>query len=105
MERSAKTGLLMMDSRSDLHSSVQDRRVSDAYRDWCASRHSAPAFAELPWFGFSEFYSGLQTADFCAYLIDFISNELDQGPGRFGGRELQGACECLVPRLSMVDIP
>lgn len=66
-------GLLLIDSRSDLHSSVQDRRLVDIYRNWAANRDSR--FIELPWFGFSSFYSGLQLVDFCAYMLDFEQNE------------------------------
>lgn len=68
-------GMLLVDARSDLHSSVQDRRLVDAYREWNASRTTKTHIVELPWFGFSEFYAGLQLADFTAYLIDFIANE------------------------------
>jgi hypothetical protein len=99
------TGLLMMDSRSDLHSSVQDRRVIDAYRDWCARCQSAPPFAELPWFGFSEFYIGLQMADFCAYMIAFVSNESDRNAPRSGGRELHELYGLIEPKVSIVTLP
>lgn len=67
-------GMLIIDARSDLHSSVQDRRLIDVYRDW--SRDHESCFVELPWFGFSSFYSGLQLADFCGYLLDFEQNEV-----------------------------
>jgi hypothetical protein len=30
---------------------------------------------ELPWFGFSEFYAGLQLADFVAYLANVMAEE------------------------------
>nr|VFJ74496.1 MAG: hypothetical protein BECKFW1821C_GA0114237_10636 [Candidatus Kentron sp. FW] len=67
-------GLLLIDSRSDLHSSVQDRRLVDVYRHW--AREHDTRFIELPWFGFSAFYSGLQLADFSGYLLDFEQNEM-----------------------------
>lgn len=105
LERSGKTGLLMMDARSDFHSSVQDRRVIDAYRDWVTSRAKMPQLVELPWFGFSEFYGGLQLADFCAYLIDFISNESSQGLERLGHRELQDAYSHLRNKICLAGIP
>jgi hypothetical protein len=68
-------GLLMMDMRSDLHSSVQDRRLLDSYREWEACRKTPSHFVELPWFGFSAFYAGLQLCDFVAYAFDFAHNE------------------------------
>jgi hypothetical protein len=100
-----ETGLIILDSRSDLHSSIQDRRVIDAYRDWCTSRCPTPAFFELPLFGFSEFYSGLQMADFCAYLIDFNSNEDAAHGHRFGAAELQQAFRLLAGKLRIAEIP
>lgn len=75
LERVRDSGMLMVDMRSDMHSSVQDRRLIDAYRDWIASRKGSTRLIELPWFGFSAFYAGLQLADFAAYLVDFESNE------------------------------
>jgi hypothetical protein len=69
-------GMLLLDMRSDMHSSVQDRRVLDAYREWVGSRSGETSFVELPWFGFSAFYAGLQMADYIAYLFDFVSNEV-----------------------------
>jgi hypothetical protein len=97
-------GLLMMDSRSDLHSSVQDRRIIDAYRDWC-TRQPAPPFAELPWFGFSHFYGGLQMADFCAYLIDFVSNESGRNASPSSDNELRQLYRRIEPRIRLVEIP
>ena len=67
-------GFLLIDSRSDLHSSVQDRCLVDAYRHWARDHNSR--FIELPWFGFSAFYSSLQFADVCGYLLDFEQNEV-----------------------------
>ena len=75
LERMHDSGMLMVDMRSDMHSSVQDRRLIDAYRDWVGSRMGLTRLIELPWFGFSAFYAGLQLADFTAYLVDFVSNE------------------------------
>lgn len=68
-------GMLMVDNRSDMHSSIQDRRIVDAYREWMASRQDITHLTELPWFGFSAFYTGLQLADFAAYTIDHVENE------------------------------
>ncbi len=75
LQSQQEMGMLMFDMRSDLHSSVQDRRLVDAYRDWLASRSNQTNLIELPWFGFSAFYAGLQLADFVAYLIDYVWNE------------------------------
>ncbi len=68
-------GMLMVDARSTLHTAVQDRRLIDAYRDWVNSRMRRTQLVELPWFGFSAFYVGLQLADFAAYMVDFVTNE------------------------------
>jgi hypothetical protein len=73
LQECSDQGLLLMDSRSDLHSSVQDRRLIDVYREWI--RDHETRFIELPWFGFSNFYSGLQLADVCAYLCHLEKNE------------------------------
>ena len=69
--------LLMMDSRSDLHSSVQDRRVVEAFAEW-QQEHKGP-FVETPWFGFSAFYPGLQLADMMAYLVAWEAREALEG--------------------------
>ena len=82
LQRANESGLLLLDAQSDMHSSVQDRRVVDGYRDWVASRHGQTKLIELPWFGFSSFYVGLQMADFTAYLIDFVSNDAVSDRGR-----------------------
>lgn len=97
-----QSGMLMLDMRSDLHSSVQDRRLVDAYRDWIGSRVGQTRLVELPWFGFSAFYAGLQIADFAAYLIDFVSNE---GTSGRGGKELQEAFELFRHKVRLVHIP
>jgi hypothetical protein len=95
-------GMLLFDMRSDLHSSVQDRRLVDAYRDWMRARGGRSHLIELPWFGFSAFYAGLQIADFCAYLIDFVSNE---GAAAKGRSELSEAFERFSKRVKIVSIP
>ncbi len=71
-------GMVMIDARSDLHSSVQDRRLVDAYRNWRGERGSNIAIADAPWFGFSAFYPGLQLADFVAYLLAWESRAREQ---------------------------
>jgi hypothetical protein len=102
LERLNQPGMLMLDMRSDLHSSVQDRRIVDAYRDWVASRMGQTHLTELPWFGFSAFYAGLQIADFSAYLIDFVSNE---GTSARGSLELQAAFNTFRHQVKLVYIP
>jgi hypothetical protein len=95
-------GMLMADMRSDLHSSVQDRRLVDAYREWIASRGGHTNLVELPWFGFSAFYAGLQLADFAAYLVDFVANETASARRSV---ELQEAFDRLREKVRLVRIP
>jgi len=94
-------GLLMMDMRSDLHSSVQDRRLLDAFRDWESARREPSHFAELPWFGFSAFYAGLQLADFVAYTFDHLHN---RNGGGHGNDELRGAYLRYADKVRVVEI-
>ncbi|MBP7963684.1 MAG: DUF3800 domain-containing protein [Caldilineaceae bacterium] len=75
LSQSNRPGMLLMDARSDLHSSVQDRRTVEAYQDWSRGHSNQVHIVGVPWFGFSAFYSGLQLADFAAYLVDFVANE------------------------------
>lgn len=93
-------GMLMVDSRSDLHSSVQDRRLLDVYRQWQHQKSSR--IVGLPWFGFSSFYVGLQVADFSAYMIDFVSNEVDTP---FGSAALQKAFGRIESKVYLARIP
>ncbi|HFE67050.1 MAG TPA: DUF3800 domain-containing protein [Chloroflexi bacterium] len=95
-------GFLMLDMRSDMHSSVQDRRVLDAYREWVGLRFGKTRLVELPWFGFSSFYAGLQLADFTAYLFDFTSN---QALRRRRGFPLYEAWEKIKNKVSVVKLP
>jgi hypothetical protein len=92
----------MIDARSSLHSSVQDRRLVDAYRKWIGSHLDQARFVDLPWFGFSEFYAGLQIADFSAYLFDATSNEkLD----RARSAELVQAYERIQSKTLVIRVP
>lgn len=102
LEEQRSAGMLMVDARSDLHSSVQDRRLLDAYREWTASRHGRTRLVELPWFGFSAFYAGLQLADFAAYVIDFVTNELEF---QKRSRELEEAYGRFQGKVQLVHIP
>ncbi len=95
-------GMLMVDARSTLHTAVQDRRLVDAHRDWVSSRQGRTRLLELPWFGFSTFYVGLQLADFSAYLVDFVSNE--HTPTR-DDLELFNAYARFKHKVELVHIP
>ena len=95
-------GLLMLDSRSDLHSSVQDRRIVDAYRSWVAARRGQTRLVDLPWFGFSAFYAGLQLADFSAYLLDSMAND-PQAKGR--DRAMLEAYARLQTKVRLAHVP
>ena len=92
----------LVDMRSDMHSSVQDRRLIDAYREWINSRMGCTRLVELPWFGFSAFYAGLQLADFAAYLMDFTSNELERDTR---DRPLYEISARIRDRVSLIRIP
>lgn len=100
LEQRMEPGMLMVDSRSDLHSSVQDRRLLDVYRHIQARKSSR--IVGLPWFGFSAFYVGLQIADFAAYMIDFVSNEVDTP---FGSAALQSAFRRIENKVRLARIP
>lgn len=102
LERLDQAGMLMVDMRSDMHSSIQDRRLIDAYREWISSRLGRTRFVELPWFGFSAFYAGLQLADFTAYLVDFVSNE---SGSEKRSEELQKAYNRIQFKVRLVHIP
>jgi hypothetical protein len=102
MRTISENGLLMVDSRSDQHSSIQDRRLIDTYRDWVTTKKNT-RFIELPWFGFSAFYAGLQLADFCAYMIDFVSNEKNDDKERT--KELHKAYAIFKNKIHVVTIP
>lgn len=49
------------------------------YRDWKSKKSSN--FVELPLFCFSEFYTGLQLADYVVYSIDRYSKEAGTASG------------------------
>jgi len=81
---------------------VQDRRLVDAYREWIGSRMDQTRLVELPWFGFSAFYAGLQLADFAAYMLDWMSNE--DAPNE-RNREIRVALQSLRKKVQLVQIP
>jgi hypothetical protein len=102
LDRERQPGMLMVDMRSDMHSSVQDRRLIDAYRDWIGSRMGLTRLVELPWFGFSAFYAGLQLADFTAYLVDFVSTEIKRDERN---RPLLDAYSLIQSKVTLIRIP
>lgn len=102
LESSNQPGMLMVDARSDLHSSVQDRRLLDVFQHWQLKRQRPSRIVGLPWFGFSAFYVGLQIADFSAYMIDFVSNEPDTP---YGGQVLRQAFSYVRHKVRLVAIP
>ena len=57
---------------------------------------------ELPLFGFSEFYTGLQLADYVVYLIDRNSKEAGTASGH---RELEEAFHLLEPKMQLLKTP
>jgi len=95
-------GMLLIDARSDLHSSVQDRRIIDAFQDWLGTRANQTRLVEVPWFGFSAFYSGLQLADFVAYLVDFVTNESNRSKRE---NPMQQAYALIVQKTHLFQIP
>jgi hypothetical protein len=110
----SQPGMLMIDARSDLHSSVQDRRLIDAYREWLGSRRERSHFVDVPWFGFSAFYAGLQLADFAAYLMDIEANERvrakpaeEARPGTRAQRdnEMRAAINLLRAKTKRIRLP
>jgi hypothetical protein len=101
LKQSNETGILLMDSRSTQHTSIQDGRLLRVYRDWKSQKKSSN-FVELPLFGFSEFYTGLQLADYVVYLIDRYSKEAGTASGP---TELEEAFNLLEPKMQLLKIP
>jgi hypothetical protein len=103
LKQSNETGILLMDSRSTQHTSIQDGRLLRVYRDWKSQKKSSN-FVELPWFGFSEFYTGLQLADYVVYLIDRSSKEAGTASGH---TELEEALKFFLNKnkITLVELP
>jgi hypothetical protein len=104
-------GMLMIDARSDLHSSVQDRRLLNVYREWVSTSEKS-RFVEIPWFGFSSFYVGLQLADYIAYSVAYdieYTADLDQKSQRNKNiqrnTELQQVFSLLKQKVRYSEIP
>jgi hypothetical protein len=96
-----ETGILLMDSRSSHHTNAQDGRLLTVYRNWKSQKESSN-FVDLPLFGASKFYTGLQIADYVVYLIDRHSKPA--GTAR-GYAELEEAFNLLKPKMQLVKIP
>ncbi len=101
--RLERRGMLLVDAQSDMHSSIQDQRLVDAYRDWASSRGADCHMVENPWFGNSAFYAGLQIADFAAYLIDAVSNAERLARARDG--VLREALHTFGGKIRLLRIP
>jgi hypothetical protein len=101
--KTKQDGVLMFDMRSSsIHSSIQDRRLIDVYREWLGVHADKSQFVELPWFGFSEFYSCLQLADFVSYLVDFSNNENEREQR---SEEIYKAFRSIERKLNIFKIP
>ncbi len=90
-----------MDSRSPQHTSIQDGRLLRVYRDWKSQKKSSN-FVELPLFDSSEFYTGLQLADYMVYLMNRNSKEAGTASGH---HELEEAFHLLQPKMQLLKIP
>ena len=106
LRKGQEQGLLIIDSQSTGHSSIQDRRTIDAYRDWVASRNDDTRFVEQPFFGFSAFYAGLQLADFVAYLVS-ATEPYRRSDQILEGRhiELMDVYEILQTTVEVIAVP
>jgi hypothetical protein len=101
LKTSNQTGILLMDSRSTSHNSVQDGRLVKVYQDWIELQEETPCFIEKPWFGFSEFYTGLQLADYVTYLLARRVNEKKE----IASQKLQEAFDLLESKIYLLQIP
>ncbi|NEP11157.1 MAG: DUF3800 domain-containing protein [Symploca sp. SIO2C1] len=100
---SDETGILLMDSRSTQNTSVQDGRLLRTYREWKGEQTKPSRFVDPPWFGLSEVYTGLQLADYVAYLIARRLN--DEGASSTSSTKLQEAFNILHSKIHLVEIP
>jgi len=96
-----ETGILLMDSRAAQHTAIQDERLLRVYRDWKSQKESSN-FVELPLFGVSNFYTGLQIADYVVYFIDRHSKPAETARAY---AELEEAFNLLKPKMQLVKIP
>jgi hypothetical protein len=110
LEHTSSDGILLLDTQSTAHSSVQDRRVIDAFREWSAQTQRGARIIELPLFGFSAFYAGLQLADFAAYLVSFALDEEklrshEQPPTRQRNAALLRVYNTFQGHVRVIEIP
>lgn len=73
LSNQSEYGIILIDTHSTGHSSLQDRRIIDAFLAWGKKRTTPTRLIERPLFGFSAFYPCLQLADFAAYMIALAS--------------------------------
>ena len=102
LKSSNESGILFLDSRSTHSTSKQDDRLVRAYREWVNSRKHDCNFVEQPWLGASQFYVGLQLADYVAYLISLKTQDIQKDDRNF--RFLK-AFDTLKDKIHLVEIP
>ncbi|MFN6003777.1 MAG: DUF3800 domain-containing protein [Dolichospermum sp.] len=102
MKSSNQSGILFLDSRSTHSTGKQDDRLVRAYREWVKSRKHDCNFVEQPWLGASQFYVGLQLADYVAYLISLKTQDIQKDDRNFGFLE---AFDILKDKIHLVEIP
>ncbi|MBI4675555.1 MAG: DUF3800 domain-containing protein [Chloroflexi bacterium] len=99
-------GMIFTDSRTDMHRDIKDRRLIASYREWARQRKERVCFLELPWFGFSSFYTGLQLADFASYMISVMANDYaGDSKGAMRASELALALGPLQTKARIIEIP
>ncbi|MEA5553074.1 DUF3800 domain-containing protein [Anabaena cylindrica UHCC 0172] len=97
-----ESGILFLDSRSTHSTSKQDDRLVKAYREWVNSRKHDCSFIEQPWLGASQFYVGLQLADYVAYLISLKTQDIQEDDRNV---EFLKAFTILQEKIRLVEIP
>jgi hypothetical protein len=97
-----ESGIILMDSRSTLHTAVQDGRLLTTYREWVKLQEDNCNFVEEPWFGESKSYVGLQLADYVAYLINLKTQNIGENDNKFKFLE---AFDILQSKIHLVEIP
>jgi hypothetical protein len=102
LKSSNESGILFVDSRSTHSTGKQDDRLVRAYREWVKSRKHDCNFVEQPWLGASQFYVGLQLADYVAYLISLKTQNIQKDDRNFGFLE---AFDILKDKIHLVEIP
>ncbi len=95
-------GILFLDSRSTHSTSIQDGRLIKAYREWINLHKYNCSFVEQPWLGASQFYVGLQIADYIAYLINLKKQSVKEGSFK---AECRKAFDILQSKTHLVEIP